>query len=112
MLHRRTHPQDVEDCFLCRIGGGPYVGAAVRVTQAGANQVREADARQAKWDRDGAAYKSLRDDGIQPAHLDGAADLMQRSDSVEQIVTGKADVPEASFRAFEDTFGHKVTEVV
>ena len=56
---------------------------------------READARQKRWDRDGKAYKSLRDQGLQPVQIDGCADLTAKAKDRWYIETGgKVSVPE------------------
>lgn len=36
------------------------------------------DETEARWDRDGDAYKRLRKEGVQPDHIDGCADIERR----------------------------------
>ena len=58
-------------------------------------QTRDADARQKRWDRDGKAYKALRDQGMQPVQIDGCADLTAKAKDRWYIETGgKVSVPE------------------
>jgi hypothetical protein len=47
------------------------------------------EARERRWARDMPAFKSLVDQGYDPPHIDGSADLANRATSVEQINAGR-----------------------
>ena len=75
-----------ESCFGCKIKSVSFAASAMptRHPQAASTQ---------KWDRqlhkDRAAFKAMRDQGIQPASLKGAADLQDRASTKHEIETGK-----------------------
>lgn len=47
------------------------------------------EAREKRWNRDMPAYKRLRDQGYQPAHIDGAADLERDATTRFEIESGQ-----------------------
>ena len=86
LKHREKHPNlDVAGCFACRISGVSFASAAMpnrRPQAAGIN------ATEKRWDSDMAAYKRLRNDGLQPAKIDGARRVEQQAESRVQVETG------------------------
>lgn len=76
-LHqRKTHPVPVDGCFGCKVA---------TVTVGGAPQVREIDTREKRLRQDLDMYKSLRQSGIQPAHLTGVADVAKTARNAMEI---------------------------
>jgi hypothetical protein len=76
-LHRqRTHPIYVETCFGCRV-------STVRLNMSDAYKGTEARERDLRADLD--AYKRLRNDGLQPPNIDGAADLERTATTRLQV---------------------------
>jgi len=83
MKHRETHPNlDVEGCFGCRVAGVSF--GANESTTRGA-QVKAINQREKGWNRDMPAYKRLREQGLQPRQIDGAAMLESRATEKWQI---------------------------
>jgi hypothetical protein len=83
MKHRETHPGlDVEGCFGCRVAGVSF--GANESTTRGA-QVKAINQREKGWNRDMPAYKRLRDQGLQPRQIDGAAVLESSATEKWQI---------------------------
>jgi hypothetical protein len=83
MKHRETHPGlDVEGCFGCRVAGVSF--GANESTTRGA-QVKAINQREKGWNRDMPAYKRLRDQGLQPRQIDGAALLESSATEKWQI---------------------------
>ena len=83
MEHRETHPNlDVEGCFGCRVAGVSF--GANESTTRGA-QVKAINQREKGWNRDMPAYKRLRDQGLQPRQIDGAALLESSATEKWQI---------------------------
>ena len=60
---------------------------AAPTTRAGA-AVKEVADRERRWDQDMGAYKRLRNDGLQPKRIDGAADVERRAQEPWQVTTG------------------------
>jgi len=58
MLHRQTHPEDVEDCFGCKI-----LGINLNAGEASTRVPMSTK----KWDAELQAYRDARAQGIQPA---------------------------------------------
>ena len=61
------------------------------------------------------AYKAMKDQGIQPARLIGAHELMTKAETKFEIesgrlMPGKAKQVEAAVKEFKDFTGKKVTE--
>jgi hypothetical protein len=83
MKHRETHPNlDVQGCFGCRVAGVSF--GANESTTRGA-QVKAINQREKGWNRDMPAYKRLRDQGLQPRQIDGAALLESSATEKWQI---------------------------
>jgi len=94
--HRRKHPNlDVEGCFACKISG---VQLAKGDTSPEVADVRRRDAA---LDKDRAAYKRLRHDGVQPPSVDGSADLEKRA--VDQVeIDFKLPIPKGELNRVKD----------
>ena len=86
MIHRRTHPVYVEDCWACKAS---TVGVSAEAMPTRKPRVAEVNAKQAQWDRDMPAYKAMRQQGIQPPSVDGAADLQAQASDKCEIEMGK-----------------------
>ena len=74
---------------------------------------QEVKAREARWNRDMPAYKRMRDQGLQPKGIDGAADLERDASTrfeIEsgQAFAGKGKQVEEAVNLFEDTFERSV----
>ena len=46
------------------------------------------EATERQWSKDMDAYKRLKQDGLQPAKIDGAANIEKKADHPSQVVTG------------------------
>ena len=57
--------------------------------------------RERKWDKDMPAYKRLREDGLQPPHIDGSY-VMERSAKNEREITMGRPMDELSHKVFDD----------
>lgn len=86
MKHRETHPNlDVEGCFGCRIAG-VRMGANSTTTRGG--RVAAINATERGWNKDMPAYKRLRQQGLQPKRIDGAAEVEKKANEAWQVETG------------------------
>lgn len=47
------------------------------------------DAREKRWEKDMPAYKRLREDGLQPAHIDGSARMESTATDAIEISAGR-----------------------
>ena len=86
--HQETHPTlDVEGCFGCKIA---YVGigADAMPSRGGKAPVANINEKDRVLDKDLAAYKRLRDDGLQPKNIDGSATVEARANEKWQVETG------------------------
>ena len=85
-LHvREVHPEYVEGCFGCKVSNVVLnTGAASSDPNYQANEAREK-----RWNRDMPAYKRLRDQGYQPSHIDGSADLERDASTRFEIESGQ-----------------------
>jgi hypothetical protein len=84
--HRETHPNlDVEGCFGCRIAN---VRVAPNHTTTGGERAAQINATEARWQKDMPAYKRLRQDGLQPKTIEGAANLEKKAKEAWQVETG------------------------
>lgn len=72
--------------FREHVGNGPYIGAAARPTRD--NNVQAVTDREAQLTKDLPAYKRLRQDGLQPKHVGGSADLEKRATDSFEVETG------------------------
>lgn len=85
--HQETHPGlDVEDCFGCKVAG---VSMSSACTPNRRSESFGINAKEKRWDRDMAAYKRLRNDGLQPPNIDGSARLEQKAEHKFQVETGQ-----------------------
>lgn len=83
MKHRETHPNlDVEGCFGCRVAGVSF--GANSTTTRGA-RVESINKTAKNWDKDMPAYKRLRQNGLQPRTIDGAAEVEKRATEKWQV---------------------------
>lgn len=85
ILHARTHPNlDVPGCFGCKVAGLQVAPSATPSRRGGA-RAAHVNATERQWDRDMAAYKRLRRNGVQPPGIDGCAVLEQQATDRVQI---------------------------
>jgi hypothetical protein len=90
MKHQETHPNlDVEGCFGCRVSG---IRFGVNESTTRGLQVAKVNDREKGWNKDMPAYKRLRQQGLQPRQIDGAAALESRATEKWQIEGVKAEV--------------------
>lgn len=83
MKHMETHPNlDVEGCFACRVSGISF-GANSTTTRG--SKVATVNQRAKNWDKDMPAYKRLRQNGLQPRGIDGAAEVEKRATESWQV---------------------------
>lgn len=84
-IHAQTHPYEVEGCYNCRLLSVSIAPAAMPTRR----DVRYSQTTELEknWNNDIPAYRRLVKDGIQPAHVDGAADMEAKATSREQIET-------------------------
>jgi len=75
-----------EGCFGCKIKSVSFAASAMptRHIEASSNKINE---KQLVRDRN--AFKALKDEGIQPARLRGAAELQDKATTKHEIETGK-----------------------
>jgi len=74
--HREVHPElDVEGCFGCRVAHVGFSAAAMPSRKIVANDIDATERR-------------LRRDGLQPAHVDGAAKIEREATDRSQVETG------------------------
>jgi hypothetical protein len=89
MKHAERHPSlDVEGCFGCKVAGVSF-GSNSTTTRGAV--VAETNQRAKNWDKDMPAYKRLRQNGLQPRNIDGAAALEARAETAAQV-EGRPDV--------------------
>lgn len=89
MKHMETHPGlDVEGCFGCRVAGISF-GANTTTTRGA--KVEEINTRAKNWDKDMPAYKRLRQNGLQPKSIDGAAAVEARATTAAEV-EGKPNI--------------------
>lgn len=106
---RQVHPTYVDGCFMCKV-------SSVQLSTGDANSnpaYHEVKKREARWNRDMPAYKRMRDQGLQPKGIDGAADLERDATTrfeIEsgQAFAGKGKQVEEAVNLFEDTFEKSV----
>ena len=90
MKHAEVHPRlDVEGCFGCKVAG---VRMGTNTTTTRGVSVGEANAREKRWNADMPAYKRLRQQGLQPRSIDGAAFVEKHADHRWQV-EGAAALP-------------------
>jgi hypothetical protein len=87
-LHQRTHPGlDQPNCFGCKIVWVQLAPSATPNRRVGAHAAR-CVALDRQWDKDMAAYRRLRADGLQPQRIDGAHALERDASTPIQVEYG------------------------
>lgn len=86
-LHAERHKTFQEGCDLCR-WSSVAVAASATPTRKGGAEAARVNATEKRWEQDMPAYRSLRDQGIQPRSIDGAHDLAQRASDKFEIEAG------------------------
>lgn len=95
MIHARTHPGlDVDGCYACRL-------ASVQITPSarGSAIAQRTNATEAQWNIDMPAYKRLRDDGVQPRKVDGAARVEATASTLNEVEGHPPDIVPLSVSA-------------
>ncbi len=88
MIHRRVHPNlDVEGCFGCKVSG-LAVAASAMPTRKGGAKAAVINEKDKVLEKDLDAYKRLRQDGLQPPAINGAAEAESRANYKWQVETG------------------------
>lgn len=82
-MHRDSHPSYVEGCFRCKLET-----VSIAPSASGSKQARAVNSKEASWQKDHAAYKRLRGDGLQPTRIDGCFDLEKRAATQQEIERG------------------------
>jgi hypothetical protein len=72
--------------FKEHIGSGPFIASSARPTR---SNVAHQNAVEAQWARDMPAYKRLREEGLQPKHIDGSAALERDARDPIEITDGR-----------------------
>lgn len=86
MKHRETHPDlNIEGCFGCRVAG---IRMGTNSTTSRGARVAEVNQTERNWNKDMPAYKRLREEGLQPKRIDGAAEVEKRAKEKWQVETG------------------------
>lgn len=87
-LHqRRTHPQYVEGCFACKVGGLQLAVAPTNDAQVKQYDFQSGFAAEFhNGDRE--AYRRLRADGLQPPRIAGSAHLERHAETRFEVETG------------------------
>ena len=86
MIHQQTHPSlDVEGCFACRVSG---VRMGMNTTTTRGMAVDGINKTERSWQKDMPAYKRLRENGLQPKSIDGAANVEKKAEHSWQVETG------------------------
>ena len=84
--HQETHPNlDVEGCFGCRVA---CIQVGTNSTTTRGARVAQVNQTERNWNKDMPAYKRLRDEGLQPKRIDGAAEVEKRAKEKWQVETG------------------------
>ena len=86
-IHAQTHPEYVEGCFACKVSTVSVAPSATPTRQGGA-EAANVNATEARWHKDMDAYKSMRDQGIQPRSIDGADELAARASDKFEVEAG------------------------
>lgn len=86
MIHQKTHPGlDVEGCFACRVSG---IRMGMNSTTTRGKNVAAINSTERNWNKDMPAYKRLRQEGLQPKRIDGAAEIEKKAEHKWQVETG------------------------
>ena len=83
-IHAERHPYFVDGCFNCKLLS-VSISPSATPTRSGAMSVQATNDLAKQWDRDIPAYQSLVRDGLQPETVDGAADLMARAETKDEV---------------------------
>ena len=78
--------QHDDDCFGCKVASISISSSAMPTRSQGNIQIVK---KEKKLTEDREAFKAMRDQGIQPARLTGAADLQRHATTKREIETGK-----------------------
>jgi hypothetical protein len=90
MKHAEVHPSlDVEGCFGCKVSG---VRMGMNTTTTRGAAVSEIANTERRWNADMPAYKRLRQQGLQPRSVDGAAFVEKHAEHRWQV-EGAAAAP-------------------
>jgi len=86
--HQETHANlDVEGCFGCKVSAVGF-SAELMPTRSGSSRSASVIQQERVLDKDLDAYKRLRQDGIQPKKIDGAANVEARAQEKWQAESG------------------------
>lgn len=86
--HQETHANlDVEGCFGCKVSAVGF-SAELMPTRSGSSRSASVIQKERVLDKDLDAYKRLRQDGIQPKKIDGAANVEARAQEKWQAESG------------------------
>lgn len=107
-LHAEVHPRYVQGCLLCKLSTVNVSPSATPTRQS--DHAKWAKQKDIEWTKDMAAYKRLRDDGLQPKQIDGSADLEARAEAPEHIETGHPEWPVEKIREAEDIMGKRLRD--
>ena len=81
----KAHTCTGEGCFGCKIRSISFAASAMPTRHV---DVAATTKNERELVRDMSAFKAMRDQGIQPARLTGAADLQARASTKREIETG------------------------
>ena len=87
--------QHDDTCYPCKLKSISFAASAMPTRHPGAVATEQRDK---KLHKDRAAFKSMREQGIQPARLSGAADLQDHATTKHEIETGRI-IPNAKLAA-------------
>lgn len=86
--HQETHPYlDVDGCFGCKVAG-LAIAASATPTRKGGARAATINQKDKVLEKDLDAYKRLRQDGLQPPAINGAAEAESRANYKWQVETG------------------------
>lgn len=102
------------DCFQCKLLHISF-GSGTSPTRNKGAEAESVDAREKRWQKDMPAYKRLRQQGLQPKTIDGAARLEAEAETrfeVEsgQLLPGQAKNIEDAVNTIESATGKSVYE--
>jgi hypothetical protein len=87
-LHQtRTHQTPVPGCFACKVSGVQIAPSATPSRRAGSN-VAALNGWERRLGEDMPAYKRLRQAGMQPKGIAGAADVERRAETKYEVESG------------------------
>jgi len=107
-IHGQKHRLYVPGCLLCKMSTVSVAPSATPSRQSA--HAKWAKRKDKEWATDMAAYKRLRNDGLQPRQIDGSADLEAKSTEPEHVATGHSEWPIEKIREAEDLMGHKLND--